>query len=79
MPVEESMRSTRVGSMASGPSKRALGDEPMTALQAYNLKTLSEQAREPEAYCRASKAEAARRINSLEAKLWLAGEPPHTA
>lgn len=52
----------------------------MTALQAYNLKMLSEQAREPDAYDRAlTKAEASRRINALKAKLWLAGEPPHTA
>lgn len=67
---------------ASGVAKseRAPGDEPMTALQAYNLKMLSEQARELDAFDRAlTKAEASRRINALKAKLWLAGEPPHTA
>jgi len=68
-------RPTRAGSKG-----RASADEPMTALQAYSLKSLSEQVREPEANDRAlTKAETARRINALKAKLWPAGDPPHMA
>ena len=52
----------------------------MTGAQASYLKTLTEQAREPEAYDpELTKAEASRRIDALKAKLGLASDPPHTA
>ena len=52
----------------------------MTGAQASSLKTLSEQALEPEAYKPGlTQAEAERRINALKAKLRLASDPPHTA
>ena len=77
MPAEGPICAPALG---AAKSERASGEEPMTALQAYNLKMLSEQARELDAFDRAlTKAEASRRINALKAKLWLAGEPPHTA
>ncbi len=77
MPAEGPMCAAASG---AAESERASSEEPMTALQAYNLKMLSEQARELDAFDRAlTKAEASRRINALKAKLWLAGEPPHTA
>jgi Protein of unknown function (DUF3072) len=61
------------------PSEWVSGDEPMTGAQASYLKTLSEQAREPEAYNeRLSKAEASKRIDALKAKLKLLDGPPHT-
>ena len=43
------------------------GDEPMTGAQASYLKTLSEQAHEPEAYDpKLDKAEASKRIDQLK-------------
>jgi hypothetical protein len=56
------------------------GDEPMTGAQASYLKTLSEQARDPQAYDpELTRAEASRRIDALKARLRLPSEPPHTA
>jgi hypothetical protein len=53
--------------------------EPMTAAQAARLKQLAEQAFEPDAYePTLERAEAARRIAALEAKLRLLDAPPHT-
>jgi hypothetical protein len=53
--------------------------QPMTAEQVARLKSLAEQAYEPEAFKPTlDRAEAARRIASLEAKLRLLDEPPHT-
>ena len=47
-------------------------DEPMTGAQTSYLKTLSEQAHEPEAFSEAlSKAEASKRIDTLKDKLEL--------
>jgi hypothetical protein len=64
---------------AKDPSDWVSGDEPMTGAQASYLKTLSEEAREPEAFKpNLSKAEASRRIDALKAKLRLQDEPPHT-
>jgi Protein of unknown function (DUF3072) len=55
------------------------GNERMTDEQAAFLKRLSEQAFEPEAFKRnLNRAEAARRIAALRAKLGLMDEPPHT-
>jgi hypothetical protein len=80
MPVEEPRRPNPAGSAEAVPSDQDSGDEPMTAAQASDLKTLSEQAREPEAFDRTlTRTEASRRINMLTAKLRLAVDPPHTA
>lgn len=52
---------------------------PMSAAQAAELKRLSEFAFEPDAFKpNLDAAEAARRIESLKAKLRLLDEPPHT-
>ena len=46
------------------------GDEPMTGAQASYLKTLSEEANEPDAFAAdLSKAEASKRIEELKTKL----------
>ncbi len=48
------------------------GDEPMTGAQGSYLKTLSEQAHEPDAFAEdLSKAEASKRIDALKSKLKL--------
>jgi hypothetical protein len=61
------------------PESRADGDEPMTQAQAVRLKSLSEQAFEPEAFSPVlTRAEAALRIEALGAKLKLQDELPHT-
>ena len=53
-------------------------DEPMTEAQAARLRTLAEQAFEPEAFHpNLTRAEAALRIQALSAKLKLQDEPPH--
>ena len=55
------------------------GDALMSDEQAACLKSLSEQAFEPEAFRRnLDGAEAARRIAALQAKLALMDGPPHT-
>lgn len=65
--------------MEKDPSDWVSGDEPMTGAQASYLKTLAEQAHEPEAFSSAlTKAEASRRIDALKAKLRLQDGPPHT-
>ncbi len=52
------------------PSAWVSGDDPMTGAQASYLKTLSEQAHQPDAYDESiSKAEASTRIDALKAKL----------
>ena len=52
------------------PDEWISGQDPMTGAQASYLKTLSEEAREPEAYDDTlTKAEASRRIDALKAKL----------
>ena len=62
------------------PDEWVSGDEPMTGAQASYLKTLSEQAREPEAFSEnLTKAEASKRIDVLKAKLKLYDGPPHPA
>lgn len=51
------------------PDDWVSGDEPMTGAQASYLKTLSEQAHEPQAYSEnLTKAEASKRIDALKAK-----------
>ena len=55
------------GNMAKDPEDWVTGDEPMTGAQASYLKTLSEQAREPDAYDpELDKAEASKRIDQLK-------------
>jgi len=62
------------------PQYRASGDDLMTGAQASYLKTLSQQAHEPEAFSeRLTKAEASKRIAVLKAKLKLFSGPPHAA
>ncbi len=52
------------------PQDWVSGDEPMTGAQASYLKTLSEEAHDPDAYAEdLSKAEASRRIDALKEKL----------
>jgi len=63
--------------LEKAPEQWVSGQEPMTGAQASYLKTLSEEAREPQAYDETlTKAEASRRIDALKAKLakeWTAG------
>jgi hypothetical protein len=61
-------------------AREARGDgEAMTPMQASYLKTLAEDAREPEAFQRSlSRGEATRRIRDLKDKLGLLDPPPHT-
>jgi hypothetical protein len=62
------------------PDEWVSGDDPMTGAQASYLKTLAEQAHEPEAFSeRLTKAAASKRIDALKAKLKLLDGPPHTA
>jgi hypothetical protein len=52
------------------PEEWVSGEEPMPGAQASYLKTLSEEAREPQAYDETlTKAEASKRIDALKAKL----------
>ncbi|WP_445304343.1 DUF3072 domain-containing protein [Neorhizobium sp. SOG26] len=54
------------------PDDWVTGDEPMTGAQTSYLKTLTEQAHEPDAFAdNLSKAEASKRIDALKAKLKL--------
>ncbi len=58
--------------MEKDPEDWVSGDEPMTGAQASYLKTLSEQADDPDAFADGiSKAEASERIDALKAKLGL--------
>lgn len=62
------------------PDDWVSGDAPMTGAQASYLKTLAEEAHEPEAFSeRLTKAEASKRIEVLKAKLKLFSGPPHAA
>ena len=66
--------------MRKDPDQWVSGEEPMTGAQASYLKTLSEQALEPEAFDQnLTKAEASKRIDALKAKLGLMSDPPHVA
>lgn len=54
------------------PDDWTTGDDPMTGAQASYLKTLSEQASDPEAFAEdLTKAEASKRIDALREKLGL--------
>ena len=66
--------------MEKDPDDWVSGQEPMTGAQASYLKTLAEEAREPDAYDDTlTKAEASKRIHMLKAKLKLMSHPPHVA
>ena len=52
------------------PDEWVSGDDPMTGAQASYLKTLSEEARDPDAYDEnLTKAEASKRIDALKEQL----------
>jgi hypothetical protein len=52
------------------PDDWTTGDDPMTGAQASYLKTLSEQAHDPDAFAEdLTKAEASKRIDALREKL----------
>jgi hypothetical protein len=54
------------------PEEWVSGGDPMTGAQASYLKTLSEEARDPQAFDETlTKAEASKRIDALKAKLKL--------
>jgi hypothetical protein len=56
------------------PDDWTTGGEPMTGAQASYLKTLSEQAHDPDAFAEdLTKAEASKRIDALREKVGLAG------
>ncbi len=56
------------------PSDWTTGGEPMTGAQASYLKTLSEQAHEPDAFDEGlTKADASKRIDALREKVGLSG------
>ena len=60
-------KSEPVSNAEKNPENWATGDERMTGAQASYLKTLSEEAGEPEAYDTAlTKAEASQRIDALQ-------------
>lgn len=55
------------GNAVKDPEDWVTGDEPMTGAQASYLKTLSEEAKQPEAYDNElTKAEASERIDQLQ-------------
>jgi DUF3072 family protein len=61
------------GNGVKDPEDWTTGDDPMTGAQASYLKTLSEQAKMPDAFAETlTKAEASRRIDELRARLGLA-------
>ena len=60
-------KSDPTGNAVKDPSEWTTGDEAMTGAQASYLKTLSEEAGQPEAYDEGlSKAEASERIDALQ-------------
>jgi hypothetical protein len=60
------------GNTVKDPEDWTTGDEPMTGAQQSYLKTLSEQAQDPDAYAGdLSKAEASKRIDALRDRLGL--------
>jgi len=72
-------RVPQAGTTTQKDSEWTQGENVMTAAQASDLKTLADQAREPEAFsARLTKGEASKRIEALKAKLKLMDGPPHT-
>ena len=65
----EHPKSEPVSNAQKAPENWATGDERMTGAQASYLKTLSEEAGDPDAYdTELTKAEASQRIDELQAK-----------
>ena len=63
----EHPKSKPVSNAEKDPADWVTGDEPMTGAQASYLKTLSEEAKQPEAYDNElTKAEASERIDELQ-------------
>ncbi|WP_028034719.1 DUF3072 domain-containing protein [Chelativorans sp. J32] len=72
MPPSDNPKQHPRSNMEKDPADWISGDEPMTGAQASYLKTLAEQANEPEAYAEdLTKAEASKRIDELKRKLGL--------
>ncbi len=70
--ADEDPKSHPADNAEKDPDTWVSGDDPMTGAQASYLKTLSEQANEPDAFDDSiSKAEASKRIDALKAKLGL--------
>lgn len=62
-------KSEPVGNAVKDPSDWTTGDEPMTGAQASYLKTLSEEAGDPQAYDEnLTKAQASEKIDELQGK-----------
>ena len=65
--TENKLSTPDPGNAIKDPDDWKTGDEPMTGAQASYLKTLSEQAHDPDAYDpELSKAEASKRIDELK-------------
>ena len=63
----EHPKSEPVSNAEKDPEDWVTGDEPMTGAQASYLKTLSEEAHDPDAYdTELTKAEASKRIDALQ-------------
>ncbi|WP_347141062.1 DUF3072 domain-containing protein [Paracoccus sp. SSK6] len=70
--ADENPKSHPTDNAEKDPDNWVSGEDPMTGAQASYLKTLSEQAEEPDAFDDTiSKAEASKRIDALKAKLGL--------
>ena len=67
--ANERPKSDPAGNAQKDPENWTTGDEPMTGAQASYLKTLAEEAGDPEAYdSNLSKAEASKLIDKLQEK-----------
>lgn len=65
----ENPKSEPVSNAEKNPDDWTTGDEPMTGAQASYLKTLSEEAGDPDAYStELTKAEASKKIDELQEK-----------
>ncbi|GGF78443.1 hypothetical protein GCM10011402_33810 [Paracoccus acridae] len=70
--ADENPKSRPTDNAEKDPDNWVSGEDPMTGAQASYLKTLSEQADDPDAFDDTiSKAEASKRIDALKAKLGL--------
>ena len=72
--MSDAKSNTDLSNAEKDPDDWVSGDEPMTGAQASYLKTLSEQAHEPDAFRDGlSKAEASKAIDRLRDRLKLRG------
>jgi hypothetical protein len=70
--ADENPKSHPTDNAEKDPDTWVSGEDPMTGAQASYLKTLSEQAEDPDAFDETiSKAEASKRIDALKAKVGL--------